>query len=315
MSNRVLFTGNSNIDLAKKVAENLKTDLGPMKVGTFSDGEINVEVNENVRGKDTFIIQSTNNPAEKNLMELVLMVDALKRASARSVTAVIPYFGYSRQDRRVRSARVPISAKVIADMLSEVGISRIITLDIHSEQIQGFFSFPVDNIYTANIMVKGLLEKYNVEDLQVVSPDTGGVIRARSVAKTLGVQDLAIIDKRREKANESEVINLIGDVEGKVCIVPDDLIDTAGTLSNASHALKDKGAKEIIAYITHPVLSGNAIENLNNSAIDKLVVSNSIDIGDKSKKCPKIDVFDISPILSEAITRIATGDSISELFK
>ena len=315
MSNRVLFTGNSNIDLAKKVAKNLETDLGPMKVGTFSDGEINVEVNENVRGKDTFIIQSTNNPAEKNLIELVLMVDALKRASARSVTAVIPYFGYSRQDRRVRSARVPISAKVIADMLSEVGISRIITLDIHSEQIQGFFSFPVDNIYTANIMVKGLLEKYDVEDLQVVSPDTGGVIRARSVAKTLGVQDLAIIDKRREKANESEVINLIGDVEGKVCIVPDDLIDTAGTLSNASHALKDKGAKEIIAYITHPVLSGNAIENLNNSAIDKLVVSNSIDIGDKSKKCPKIDVFDISPILSEAITRIATGDSISELFK
>ena len=315
MSNRVLFTGNSNIDLAKKVAKNLETDLGPMKVGTFSDGEINVEVNENVRGKDTFIIQSTSNPAEKNLMELVLMVDALKRASARSITAVIPYFGYSRQDRRVRSARVPISAKVIADMLSEVGISRIITLDIHSEQIQGFFSFPVDNIYTANIMVKGLLEKYDVEDLQVVSPDTGGVIRARSVAKTLGVQDLAIIDKRREKANESEVINLIGDVEGKVCIVPDDLIDTAGTLSNASHALKDKGAKEIIAYITHPVLSGDAIKNLNNSAIDKLVVSNSIDIGDKSKKCPKIDVFDISPILSEAITRIATGDSISELFK
>ena len=315
MSNRVLFTGNSNIDLAKKVAENLETNLGSMKVGTFSDGEINVEVNENVRGKDTFIIQSTNNPAEKNLIELVLMVDALKRASARSVTAVIPYFGYSRQDRRVRSARVPISAKVIADMLSEVGISRIITLDIHSEQIQGFFSFPVDNIYTANIMVKGLLEKYDVEDLQVVSPDTGGVIRARSVAKTLGVQDLAIIDKRREKANESEVINLIGDVEGKVCIVPDDLIDTAGTLSNASHALKDKGAKEIIAYITHPVLSGDAIKNLNNSAIDKLVVSNSIDIGDKSKKCPKIDVFDISPILSEAITRIATGDSISELFK
>ena len=315
MSNRVLFTGNSNIDLANKVAKNLETDLGPMKVGTFSDGEINVEVNENVRGKDTFIIQSTSNPAEKNLMELILMVDALKRASARSVTAVIPYFGYSRQDRRVRSARVPISARVIADILSEVGISRIITLDIHSEQIQGFFSFPVDNIYTANIMVKSLLEKYDVDDLQVVSPDTGGVIRARSVAKTLGVQDLAIIDKRREKANESEVINLIGDVEGKVCIVPDDLIDTAGTLSNASHALKDKGAKEIIAYITHPVLSGNAIENLNNSAIDKLVVSNSIDIGDKSKKCPKIDVFDISPILSEAITRIATGDSISELFK
>ena len=199
-------------------------------------------------------------------------------------------------------------------MLSNAGVTRIITLDIHSEQIQGFFSFPMDNIYTANLMVKDLLDNHNVEDLQVVSPDTGGVIRARSVAKTLGVKDLAIIDKRREKANESEVINLIGDVENKVCIVPDDLIDTAGTLSNASHALKERGAKEIIAYITHPVLSGNAIENLNNSAIDKLVVSNSIDIGDKSKKCPKIDVFDISPILSQAITRLMTGESISELF-
>ena len=283
-------------------------------MGTFSDGEINVEIAENVRGKDTFVIQSTNFPAEKNLMELILIVDALKRASVRSITAVIPYFGYSRQDRRIRSARVPISAKVVADMLSNAGVTRIITLDIHSEQIQGFFSFPMDNIYTANLMVKNLLDTHNVEDLQVVSPDTGGVIRARSVAKTLGVKDLAIIDKRREKANESEVINLIGDVENKVCIVPDDLIDTAGTLSNASHALKEKGAKEIIAYITHPVLSGNAIENLNNSAIDKLVVSNSIDIGDKSKKCPKIDVFDISPILSQAITRLMTGESISELF-
>ena len=314
MDNKVLFTGGSNPQLATKVAENLNANLGAIKVGTFSDGEINVEITENVRGKDTFVIQSTNFPAEKNLMELILIIDALKRASVRSITAVIPYFGYSRQDRRIRSARVPISAKVVADMLSNAGVTRIITLDIHSEQIQGFFSFPMDNIYTANLMVKDLLDKHNVEDLQVVSPDTGGVIRARSVAKTLGVKDLAIIDKRREKANESEVINLIGDVENKVCIVPDDLIDTAGTLSNASHALKEKGAKEIIAYITHPVLSGNAIENLNNSAIDKLVVSNSIDIGDKSKKCPKIDVFDISPILSQAITRLMTGESISELF-
>ena len=296
MDNKVLFTGGSNPQLATKVAENLNANLGAIKVGTFSDGEINVEITENVRGKDTFVIQSTNFPAEKNLMELILIIDALKRASVRSITAVIPYFGYSRQDRRIRSARVPISAKVVADMLSNAGVTRIITLDIHSEQIQGFFSFPMDNIYTANLMVKDLLDNHNVEDLQVVSPDTGGVIRARSVAKTLGVKDLAIIDKRREKANESEVINLIGDVENKVCIVPDDLIDTAGTLSNASHALKEKGAKKIIAYITHPVLSGNAIENLNNSAIDKLVVSNSIDIGDKSKKCPKIDVFDISPI-------------------
>ena len=314
MNNRVIFTGSSNPKLASKVAENLNANLGAIKVGTFSDGEINVEITENVRGKDTFVIQSTNYPAEKNLMELILIIDALKRASVRSITAVIPYFGYSRQDRRIRSARVPISAKVVADMLSNAGVTRIITLDIHSEQIQGFFSFPMDNIYTANLMVKDLLDNHNVEDLQVVSPDTGGVIRARSVAKTLGVKDLAIIDKRRQKANESEVINLIGDVENKVCIVPDDLIDTAGTLSNASHALKEKGAKEIIAYITHPVLSGNAIENLNNSAIDKLVVSNSIDIGDKSKKCPKIDVFDISPILSQAITRLMTGESISELF-
>ena len=314
MDNKVLFTGGSNPQLATKVAENLNANLGAIKVGTFSDGEINVEITENVRGKDTFVIQSTNFPAEKNLMELILIIDALKRASVRSITAVIPYFGYSRQDRRIRSARVPISAKVVADMLSNAGVTRIITLDIHSEQIQGFFSFPMDNIYTANLMVKDLLDNHNVEDLQVVSPDTGGVIRARSVAKTLGVKDLAIIDKRREKANESEVINLIGDVENKVCIGPDDLIDTAGTLSNASHALKEKGAKEIIAYITHPVLSGNAIENLNNSAIDKLVVSNSIDIGDKSKKCPKIDVFDISPILSQAITRLMTGESISELF-
>ena len=314
MDNKVLFTGGSNPQLATKVAENLNANLGAIKVGTFSDGEINVEITENVRGKDTFVIQSTNFPAEKNLMELILIIDALKGASVRSITAVIPYFGYSRQDRRIRSARVPISAKVVADMLSNAGVTRIITLDIHSEQIQGFFSFPMDNIYTANLMVKDLLDNHSVEDLQVVSPDTGGVIRARSVAKTLGVKDLAIIDKRREKANESEVINLIGDVENKVCIVPDDLIDTAGTLSNASHALKEKGAKEIIAYITHPVLSGNAIENLNNSAIDKLVVSNSIDIGDKSKKCPKIDVFDISPILSQAITRLMTGESISELF-
>ena len=314
MDNKVIFTGGSNPQLATKVAENLNANLGAIKVGTFSDGEINVEIAENVRGKDTFVIQSTNFPAEKNLMELILIIDALKRASVRSITAVIPYFGYSRQDRRIRSARVPISAKVVADMLSNAGVTRIITLDIHSEQIQGFFSFPMDNIYTANLMVKDLLDNHNVEDLQVVSPDTGGVIRARSVAKTLGVKDLAIIDKRREKANESEVINLIGDVENKICIVPDDLIDTAGTLSNASHALKERGAKKIIAYITHPVLSGNAVENLNNSAIDKLVVSNSIDIGDKSKKCPKIDVFDISPILSQAITRLMTGESISELF-
>ena len=309
-----LLTGNSNKVLSKNIAKYLKTKLVNSSIRKFADGEIYIEINENIRGNSIFIVQSISSPANDNLMELLLCIDALKRSSVKSITAVIPYFGYSRQDRRIRSARVPISAKVVADMLTNAGVTRIITLDIHSEQIQGFFSFPMDNIYTANLMVKNLLDNYSVKDLQVVSPDTGGVIRARSVAKTLGVQDLAIIDKRREKANESQVINLIGDVENKVCIVPDDLIDTAGTLSNASHALKEKGAKEIIAYITHPVLSGNAVENLNNSAIDKLVVSNSIDIGDKSKKCPKIDVFDISPILSQAITRLMTGESISELF-
>ena len=315
MDRQLIFSGSSNIKLSQSISKRLNKDLGDISLSTFSDGEISVEINENVRGKDTFVIQSTNSPAEKNLMELILISDALKRASARSITAVMPYFGYARQDRRVRSARVPISARVIAEMLESVGISRIITLDIHSEQIQGFFSFPVDNIYTSNIMSKVVSEKYNVDELQVVSPDTGGVLRARSVAKTLGVQDLAIIDKRRERANESEVLNIIGDVNGKVCIVPDDMIDTAGTLSNASHALKSKGAKEVIAFITHPVLSGNAIENINSSAIDKLIVSNSIDIGDKLKKCPKIDVFDISDVLSEAIKRITTGDSISELFR
>ena len=315
MENQLIFSGSSNIKLSESIVKKLDKKLGDISLSTFSDGEISVQINENVRGKDTFVIQSTSAPAEKNLMELILISDALKRASAKSITAVMPYFGYARQDRRVRSARVPISARVIAEMLESVGISRIITLDIHSEQIQGFFSFPVDNIYTSNIMSKAVSDKYNVDDLQVVSPDTGGVLRARSVAKTLGVQDLAIIDKRRERANESEVLNIIGDIDGKICIVPDDMIDTAGTLSNASHALKDKGAKEVIAFITHPVLSGNAIENINSSAIDKLIVSNSIDIGDKSKKCPKIDVFDVSEVLSEAIKRITTGDSISELFR
>ena len=315
MENQLIFSGSSNIKLSESIVKKLDKKLDDISLSTFSDGEISVQINENVRGKDTFVIQSTSAPAEKNLMELILISDALKRASAKSITAVMPYFGYARQDRRVRSARVPISARVIAEMLESVGISRIITLDIHSEQIQGFFSFPVDNIYTSNIMSKAVSDKYNVDDLQVVSPDTGGVLRARSVAKTLGVQDLAIIDKRRERANESEVLNIIGDIDGKVCIVPDDMIDTAGTLSNASHALKDKGAKEVIAFITHPVLSGNAIENINSSAIDKLIVSNSIDIGDKSKKCPKIDVFDVSEVLSEAIKRITTGDSISELFR
>ena len=314
MEKQIIFAGNSNRKLADSIVKNLNRGLGSMKLGKFSDGEVAIEIIENVRGKDTFIIQSTNNPAEVNLFELVLMADALKRASAQSITAIIPYFGYARQDRRVRSARVPISARVVANILEGVGVSRVITMDMHSEQIQGFFSIPVDNIYASNIMCQRIADEFNPDELQVVSPDTGGVIRARSVAKTLKVQDLAIIDKRRERANESEVINVIGEVENKVCIVPDDLIDTAGTICNGANALKNKGAKKIIAFITHAVLSGDAIENINNSEIDSLIVSNTIDIDDKLKKCPKIDVFDISPVLSESIKRIDSGKSISELY-
>tara|TARA_X000000950_G_scaffold228043_1_gene275410 strand:+ start:65479 stop:66429 length:951 start_codon:yes stop_codon:yes gene_type:complete len=314
MEKQIIFAGNSNRKLADSIVKNLNRGLGSIQLGKFSDGEVAIEINENVRGKDTFIIQSTNNPAEVNLFELVLMADALKRASAQSITAIIPYFGYARQDRRVRSARVPISARVVANILEGVGVSRVITLDIHSEQIQGFFSIPVDNIYASNIMCQRIANEFNPNELQVVSPDTGGVIRARSVAKTLKVQDLAIIDKRRERANESEVINVIGEVENKVCIVPDDLIDTAGTICNGANALKNKGAKKIIAFITHAVLSGDAIENINNSEIDSLILSNTIDIDDKLKKCPKIDVFDISPVLSESIKRIDSGKSISELY-
>ena len=314
MEKQIIFAGNSNRKLADSIVKNLNRGLGSIQLGKFSDGEVAIEINENVRGKDTFIIQSTNNPAEVNLFELVLMADALKRASAQSITAIIPYFGYARQDRRVRSARVPISARVVANILEGVGVSRVITMDIHSEQIQGFFSIPVDNIYASNIMCQRIADEFNPDELQVVSPDTGGVIRARSVAKTLKVQDLAIIDKRRERANESEVINVIGEVENKVCIVPDDLIDTAGTICNGANALKNKGAKKIIAFITHAVLSGDAIENINNSEIDSLIVSNTINIDDKLKKCPKIDVFDISPVLSESIKRIDSGKSISELY-
>ncbi|RPF73303.1 MAG: ribose-phosphate pyrophosphokinase [Thiotrichales bacterium TMED285] len=314
MEKQIIFAGNSNRKLADSIVKNLNRGLGSIQLGKFSDGEVAIEINENVRGKDTFIIQSTNNPAEVNLFELVLMADALKRASAQSITAIIPYFGYARQDRRVRSARVPISARVVANILESVGVSRVITMDIHSEQIQGFFSIPVDNIYASNIMCQRIANEFNPNELQVVSPDTGGVIRARSVAKTLKVQDLAIIDKRRERANESEVINVIGEVENKVCIVPDDLIDTAGTICNGANALKNKGAKKIIAFITHAVLSGDAIENINNSEIDSLILSNTIDIDDKLKKCPKIDVFDISPVLSESIKRIDSGKSISELY-
>ena len=308
-----ILSCNSNLPLADSICKNLNMNLVKAEVKRFSDLEIFVEIKENIRGEDMFVIQSTSYPANDHLMELLVALDALRRASAKRITAVIPYYGYARQDRK-SGPRTPISAKLVANLITSAGADRILTMDLHAGQIQGFFDIPTDNLFIAPVFEKDIKERYKNIPLTVVSPDVGGVVRARAIARRIDA-NLAIIDKRREKANESEVINLIGDVKDKVCIVPDDLIDTAGTLSNASHALKAEGAREVIAYITHPVLSGNAIENLNKSAIDRLVVSNSIDIGDKSKKCPKIDVFDISPIIAESIKRITTGDSISELFK
>ena len=283
-------------------------------MGTFSDGEIQLEINENVRGHDTFIIQSTCSPADKHLMELMLLADALKRSSASKITAVVPYFGYARQDRRVRSSRVPISAKVVSDMFSSVGINRVLTLDLHSETIQGFFDMPADNIYATKLMVEDISKNYSQDNLVIVSPDVGGVVRSRALAKYLGGLDLAIIDKRRDLANESEVMNIIGNVEGKECILPDDIIDTAGTLCNAAKALKDAGASKVSAYITHPVLSGPAIERISNSEIDELVVTNSIPLTKDGQKCSKIRVISIAPLISECIKRLSNEESLSAVF-
>lgn len=280
----------------------------------FSDGELKVEIEENVRGHDTFIIQSTCSPTNKNVMEIMLIADALKRSSASRITAVVPYYGYARQDRRVRSARVPISAKVVADMFASVGIDRVLTIDLHSETIQGFFDMPADNVYATKFMVDDIKDNNDRNEVVVVSPDVGGVVRSRALAKLLDDTDLAIIDKRRAVANESEVMNIIGEVEGKVCIVPDDIIDTAGTLCNAAKALKDKGAKAVKAYITHPVLSGPAIERLNKSEIDELIVTNSIPLNKDAKKCSKIRVISIANIIAECITRLSNEESLSEMF-
>ena len=282
-----IFSGSSCIDLSDEVAKLLRIGLSSSQLGTFSDGEIQVEINENVRGHDTFIIQSTCSPADKHLMELMLLADALKRSSASKITAVVPYFGYARQDRRVRSSRVPISAKVVSDMFSSVGINRVLTLDLHSETIQGFFDMPADNIYATKLMVEDISKNYSQDNLVIVSPDVGGVVRSRALAKYLGSLELAIIDKRRDEANESEVMNIIGNVEGKNCIVPDDIVDTAGTLCNAAKALKDAGASKVSAYISHPVLSGPAIERITNSQIDELVVTNSIPLTQDGQKCSK----------------------------
>ena len=300
-----IFTGTANPEFASEVSEILGIKISKADVGYFSDGELKVEIEENVRGHDTFIIQSTCSPTNKNVMEIMLIADALKRSSASRITAVVPYYGYARQDRRVRSARVPISAKVVADMFASVGIDRVLTIDLHSETIQGFFDMPADNVYATKFMVDDIKDNNDRNEVVVVSPDVGGVVRSRALAKLLDDTDLAIIDKRRAVANESEVMNIIGEVEGKVCIVPDDIIDTAGTLCNAAKALKDKGAKAVKAYITHPVLSGPAIERLNKSEIDELIVTNSIPLNKDAKKCSKIRVISIANIIAECITRLS----------
>ncbi len=309
-----IFSGSSCSDLSNEVAKLLNTKPSSMELGTFSDGEILVELNDNVRGHDTFIIQSTCSPADKHLMELMLLADALKRSSASKITAVVPYFGYARQDRRVRSSRVPISAKVVSDMFGSVGINRVLTLDLHSETIQGFFNMPADNVYATKLMVEDISNNYTKSNLVIVSPDVGGVVRSRALAKYLGGLDLAIIDKRRDEANKSEVMNIIGDVDGKECIVPDDIIDTAGTLCNAAKALKHAGASKVSAYITHPVLSGPAIERISSSEIDELVVTNSIPLTKDAEKCSKIRVVSIAPLIAECIIRLSNEESLSAVF-
>ena len=309
----MVFTGNANPELAAKVTRKLHIPLGNADVGKFSDGEVAVEINENVRGKDVFVLQSTCAPTNDNLMELIVMIDALKRASATRITAVVPYFGYSRQDRRVRSARVPISAKVVADMMVGVGVDRVLTVDLHAEQIQGFFTCPVDNIYGSPVLNDDI-ERRDYEDLIVVSPDIGGVVRARAVAKQLNEVDLAIIDKRRPQANEAQVMNIIGDVDGRTCLLVDDMVDTAGTLCKAADALKEKGAKKVVAYCTHPVLSGNAIDNVNNSQLDELVVTDTIPLNGSADACARIRQLTIADLLAEAMRRVSNEESISALF-
>jgi ribose-phosphate pyrophosphokinase len=308
----MVFTGNANPKLAAEVVRRLNISLGRANVGRFSDGEITVEIQEHVRGNDVFILQSTCSPANENLMELLVMVDALKRASAGRITAAIPYFGYSRQDRRVRSARVPIAAKLVADLLTAAGVQRVLTMDLHAEQIQGFFNIPVDNIYSLPIMLADVWKK-DFDNLMVVSPDVGGVVRARALAKRLEC-DLAIIDKRRPKANVSEVMNIIGEVEGRTCVLMDDIVDTAGTLCKAASALKAHGAKRVVAYCVHPVLSGAAISRINDSSLDELVVTDTIPLSEEAQKSPRIRQLSVADVLAETIRRISNEDSVSSLF-
>lgn len=312
LENLMVFAGNGSPALAAGVAKQLGIALGKANVSKFSDGEIMVEINENVRGKDVFVLQSTCAPTNDNLMELILMVDALKRSSAGRITAAIPYFGYARQDRRPRSARVAISAKVVANMLQGAGVERVLIMDLHADQIQGFFDIPVDNIYASPILLRDLVKR-NYEDLLVVSPDVGGVVRARALAKRLNC-DLAIIDKRRPKANVSEVMNIIGEVEGRNCVIMDDMVDTAGTLVKAAEVLKERGAKKVLAYCTHAVLSGPAIDRINDSPLDELVVTDTIPLSPAAAACGKIRQLTCADILAETFRRITTGDSVMSLF-
>ena len=313
MTDLMVFTGNANPELAQKIVDHLGMQLGEVSVSQFSDGEVAVELLTNVRGRDVFVVQSTCAPTNDNLIELIVMVDALRRASAGRITAVVPYFGYARQDRRVRSARVPITAKVVADMMVGVGVDRVLTVDLHAEQIQGFFDVPVDNVYGSPVLLEDI-EKQSFQDLIVVSPDIGGVVRARAVAKQLGI-DLAIIDKRRPQAGVAEVMNIIGDVNDRTCLLVDDMVDTAGTLCNAAKALKEHGAKRVIAYCTHPVLSGNAIQNLNSSVLDELVVTDSIPLRQEAKDCPRIRQLTLSRMLAEAMRRLSNEESLSAMFR
>ena len=309
-----LFAGNATPELAKRIAKHLYTSLGDATVGRFSDGEIQVQINENVRGADVFIIQSTCAPTNDNLMELVVMVDALRRASAGRITAVIPYFGYARQDRRVRSARVPITAKVVADFLSSVGVDRVLTCDLHAEHIQGFFDVPVDNVFGSPVLIEDIQKQNALNNPMVVSPDIGGVVRARAIAKLLNDADMAIIDKRRPKANVSQVMHIIGDVSGRDCILVDDMIDTGGTLVKAAEALKERGATKVVAYATHAVLSGTAAKNLANPALDEVVVTDTIPLSDEIKALNKVRALTLSSMLAEAIRRISNEESISAMF-
>ncbi len=309
----LVFTGNANPGLAAEIATHLGISLGSANVGRFSDGEVTVEIKQNVRARDVFVVQSTCNPTNENIMELLVMVDALKRASAERISAVIPYFGYARQDRRPRSARVPITAKVVANLLQTVGVSRVLTMDLHADQIQGFFDIPVDNIYASPILL-GDLRQQNYKNLIVVSPDVGGVVRARALAKQLGC-DMAIIDKRRPKANVSEVMHVIGDIDGRNCVIMDDMIDTAGTLVKAAEVLKERGAKKVYAYCTHPVFSGPAIERIaQGSALDEVVITNTIPLNAGALTCKKIRQLSVAPLIAETIQRIANGESVMSLF-